>query len=100
MKKAQFASLIAGVCCAFSAVPAFAEPAICGQYFKEMQAALKKDGNDTAAAMKVVREQVAGVPAGRQAEFCKSAIQSMKDAERHSASGDDDDDHKKGNKQK
>lgn len=100
MKKMLFISLIVGAFGAFSAVPAFAEPAICAQYYKEMQVALKKDGNDTAAAMKIVREQVAGVPAGRQAEFCKSAIQSMKDAERHSAQDDDDDHHDKGNKKK
>ena len=92
MKKTLFVSLIVGVCCTFSVLPAFAEPAICAQYYKEMQAALKKDGNDTAAAMKIVREQVAGVPAGRQAEFCKSSLQGMKDAEAHTAQAESDDD--------
>lgn len=90
MRDALFARLVVGACCACSAVPAFAEPAVCVQYYRQMQAVLKKDGSDTAAAMRRVKEQVAGVPAGRQAEFCKSSIQSMKDAERHSRQDDED----------
>ncbi len=92
MKKTLYVSLVAGAYCAFSALLAFAEPAVCTQYYKEMQAALKKDGNDTAAAMKIIKEQVAGVPAGRQADFCKSSLQGMKDAEAHASQAEADDD--------
>lgn len=89
MKKVVFATLIAS---AFPVSYAHAEPATCTQYYKEMQAVLKKGGGDTAAAMKVIKDQVAALPAARQAEFCKSAIQGMKDAEKDSAKGDEDDD--------
>ena len=86
MKKVLIASLLA------SAFPAVALANSCDDYYKKMEEDMKKDGVYSDQAMKIVKEQVAGVPAGRQAEFCKSSLQGMKDAEAHTAQAESDDD--------
>lgn len=71
MKKVLIASLLA------SAFPAVALANSCDDYYKKMEEDMKKDGVYSDQAMKIVKDQVAAVPADQQDAFCKAAIESM-----------------------
>lgn len=71
MKKALIASLLA------SAFPAVALANSCDDYYKKMEEDMKKDGVYSDQAMKIVKDQVAAVPADQQDAFCKAAIESV-----------------------
>lgn len=71
MKKVLIASLLA------SAFPAVALANSCDDYYKKMEEDMKKDGVYSDQAMKIVKDQVAAVPADQQETFCKAAIESM-----------------------
>ena len=71
MKKVLIASLLA------SAFPAVALANSCDDYYKKMEEDMKKDGVYSDQAMKIVKDQVAAVPADQQETFCKAAIDSM-----------------------
>ena len=71
MKKVLIASLLA------SAFPAVALANSCDDYYKKMEEDMKKDGVYSDQAMKIVKDQVAAVPAEHQDAFCKAAIESM-----------------------
>lgn len=68
MKKVLFASLLA------AAFPALAEPASCTEYHQKMEETLKKEGNYSEEAMKLVKDQTAAIPAEQQDAFCKAGI--------------------------
>lgn len=73
-KKLLLASLVA------AALPAFAStdlPESCKQYEAAMEAALKKDNAYSEDAMKVVRDQIAALPADQRDSVCKSGVESM-----------------------
>ena len=53
-------------------------PATCADYFKTAEETFKKDGNDVDAAMKVIKDQIAAVPADQQEAFCKDANETLK----------------------
>jgi len=71
MKKVLIASLLA------SAFPAVALANSCDDYYKKMEEDMKKEGVYSDQAMKIVKDQVAAVPADQQETFCKAAIDSM-----------------------
>lgn len=71
MKKLLIASLLA------SAFPAVALANSCDDYYKKMEEDMKKEGVYSDQAMKIVKDQVAAVPADQQETFCKAAIDSM-----------------------
>ena len=71
MKKVLIASLLA------SAFPAVALANSCDDYYKKMEEDMKKDGVYSDQAMKIVKDQVAAIPADQQETFCKAAIESM-----------------------
>lgn len=68
MKKLLFASLLA------AAFPVFAEPVSCNEYHQKMEETLKKEGNYSEEAMKLVKDQTAAIPAEQQDAFCKAGI--------------------------
>ena len=70
MKKVVLASLIA------AAFPAVALAGSCDDYYKKAEEDLKKDGNYSEQAMKIIKDQVAAVPADQQEIFCKTALES------------------------
>ena len=72
MKKVLIASLLA------SAFPAVALANSCDDYYKKMEEDMKKDGVYSDQAMKIVKDQVAAVPADQQDSFCKAAIESRR----------------------
>lgn len=53
-------------------------PASCQEYFKTAEETFKKEGNDVAAALKVVKDQVATVAEKEQDAFCKAANEALK----------------------
>ena len=71
MKKVLIASLLA------SAFPAVALANSCDDYYKKMEEDMKKDGVYSDQAMKIVKDQVAAVPADQQDSFCKAAIENI-----------------------
>ncbi|MDO5090947.1 MAG: cell surface protein [Cardiobacteriaceae bacterium] len=71
MKKVLIAALLA------SALPALAEPASCGEYHQKMEETLKKEGNYSEEAMKLVKDQTAAIPAEQQDAFCKAGIDGL-----------------------
>ena len=71
MKKVLIASLLA------SAFPAIALANSCDDYYKKMEEDMKKDGVYSDQAMKIVKDQVAAVPADQQDSVCKAAIESI-----------------------
>ncbi|MDO4644061.1 MAG: cell surface protein [Cardiobacteriaceae bacterium] len=72
MKKVLFTTLLVAT------FPAFAAPASCDEYTKQMEETLKKEGSYSEEAMKIVKDQIATVSADQQEAFCKAAIESMK----------------------
>ncbi|MDO4776422.1 MAG: cell surface protein [Cardiobacteriaceae bacterium] len=68
MKKLLFFSLLA------VAFPAFAEPASCTEYHQKMEEILKREGNYSEEAMKLVKEQTATIPDEQQDAYCKASL--------------------------
>lgn len=85
MKKVLIASLIA------AAYPAAALAGSCDDYYKKMEEDMKKDGSYSEQAMKIVKDQVAAVPADQLDNFCKTAIESMNESA-NSNGGDEKED--------
>ena len=82
MKKLMIATVMA------AALPAFADT--CEDYFAAMEASLKKDGAYSEEAMKIVRDQLAAVPADQHEAFCKAGIEGLKASENDSEQEADD----------
>lgn len=78
MKKAVFASLIA------AAFPVIALAGSCDDYFKKAEEDLKKDGAYSEQTMKIIKDQVAAVPADQQETFCKTALEAYSMADQDS----------------
>ena len=83
MKKVLIASLLA------SAFPAVALANSCDDYYKKMEADMKKDGVYSDQAMKIVNDQVAAVPADQQDSFCKAAIESINNSANDNGGSDE-----------
>lgn len=64
----------------FAVVPAAALAGACDDYYNEMEADMKKDGAYSEQAMKIVKDQVAAVPAEQQETFCLAALESFNGA--------------------
>ena len=73
MKKVILTALLAAVSTA-----AFA--GVCEDYYSKMAADMKKDGAYSEQAMKIIKDQVAAVPAEQQETFCQVALESLSDA--------------------
>ena len=83
MKKILIASLLA------SAFPAVALANSCDDYYKKMEEDMKKDGVYSDQAMKIVKDQVAAVPADQQDSFCKAAIESINNSANDNGGSDE-----------
>ena len=83
MKKVVLASLIA------AAFPAVALANSCDDYYKKMEEDMKKDGVYSDQAMKIVKDQVAAVPADQQDSFCKAAIESINNSANDNGGSDE-----------
>ena len=83
MKKILIASLLA------SAFPAVALANSCDDYYKKMEEDMKKDGVYSEQAMKIVKDQVAAVPADQQDSFCKAAIESINNSANDNGGSDE-----------
>lgn len=83
MKKVLIASLLA------SAFPAVALANSCDDYYKKMEEDMKKDGVYNDQAMKIVKDQVAAVPADQQDSFCKAAIESINNSANDNGGSDE-----------
>ena len=83
MKKVLLASLLAAI------YPVAALAGTCDDYYAKMEESMKKDGAYSDEAMKIVKDQIAAVPADQQENFCKAAIESMNSAGTD-AGGDDE----------
>lgn len=84
MKKVVLASLIA------AAFPTAALAGSCDDYYKKSEEDLKKDGNYSEQAMKIIKDQVAAVSADQQEAFCKAALESFNAADKDAGSDKDD----------
>lgn len=71
MKKLLFVSIFA------AAFPAFAEPASCTEYYEKMEETLKKEGNYSEEAMKLIKGQIDAIPADQQDAFCKAGLEGL-----------------------
>lgn len=71
MKKILLAALIA------AALPAAALAGSCDDYYKKAEEELKKDGNAGEQTMKLIKDQVAAIPADRQETFCAAALENL-----------------------
>ena len=83
MKKVVLASLIA------AAFPAVALAGSCDDYYKKMEEDMKKDGVYSDQAMKIVKDQVAAVPADQQDSFCKAATESINNSANDNGGSDE-----------
>lgn len=83
MKKILLASLVA------TAFPALAEPASCTEYHQKMEETLKKEGNYSEEAMKLVKDQTAAIPADQQDAFCKAGIAGLSEQQAEDAEEND-----------
>ena len=84
MKKVVLASLIA------AAFPAVALAGSCDDYYKKAEEDLKKDGNYSEQAMKIIKDQVAAVPADQQETFCKTALEAFSATDKDDSNDKDD----------
>ncbi|WP_225757002.1 cell surface protein [Cardiobacterium sp. Marseille-Q4385] len=84
MKKVVLASLIA------AAFPAVALAGSCDDYYKKAEEDLKKDGNYSEQAMKIIKDQVAAVPADQQETFCKTALEAFGATDKADSNDKDD----------
>ena len=84
MKKVLIASLLA------SAFPAVALANSCDDYYKKMEEDMKKEGVYSDQAMKIVKDQVAAVPADQQETFCKTALEAFSATDKADSSDKDD----------
>ena len=88
--------LLATLAVTFS-IPAFSAAPACEDYFKHMEEMMKKEGSYSDQAMKIVRDQIAAVPADQHDSFCKAASAALKDSANNSGADDkDDEDEKEG----
>ena len=83
MKKVVLASLIAAT------FPAVALAGSCDDYYKKAED-LKKDGNYSEQAMKIIKDQVAAVPADQQETFCKTALEAFSATDKADSNDKDD----------
>ena len=83
MKNVLIASLLA------SAFPAVALANSWDDYDKKMEEDMKKDGVYSDQAMKIVKDQVAAVPADQQDSFCKAAIESINNSANDNGGSDE-----------
>jgi surface protein A len=72
-----------------SAFPAVALANSCDDYYKKMEEDMKKDGVYSDQAMKIVKDQVAAVPADQQDSFCKAAIENINNSANDNGGSDE-----------